>query len=84
MLLKVFRAHVQNFVVVDLRPVHICMVCHTVTTTHSLETACGQIEHIEINHDAYTDAVRLLTGRACAVCQYDTFFIGFFKILIFY
>ncbi len=39
----------------------------------------GQIELIEINYDAHTNAV-----RPCTIRQYDTFLIGFFKILILY
>ncbi len=41
-----------------LRPVHACSVCHVVTTALSLKTSYGQIEHIEINYDAHTNAVR--------------------------
>ncbi len=36
-----------------LRPVHTCIVCQVVTTASSLETACGQIERIEINYDTH-------------------------------
>ncbi len=86
---RIFNRGFENFdillknateigVVRKLWPVHICVVCHAITT------ACGQIEHIEINYDAHTDAVRLRTNTTHAVDQYDTFSVGFFKLLIFY
>ncbi len=36
-------------------------------TTLGLETACGQIEYIEINYDAHTNVTRPHAGRAHVV-----------------
>ncbi len=57
-----------------LRPAHSCVVCNTIATPHGLETACDQIEHVEINCDAHTNAARPCAGRTHVVCQYGTFF----------
>ncbi len=55
----VYTTSVHTYKFFTLRPVHTRVVYHAVTTSRGLKTACGQIEHIEINYDTHTNADRI-------------------------